>query len=234
MGLHSIRDSLLWRRVLPWLNLPQRQFSPTNQPFSHLSIINCHFFKMSMTMMSLPHSYYPPSYSDNTTIMLAIVFRRPFPIPGACARERPAENRWIIANIWQFITCTSYVMISFHLSSLIGHFEHGLTIRNGRIHRISERSTRTLLLPLMRCYLRWNGRSYDQKLYLRPLTFRPVALQTKLWNNSQPIKQFMMNVTISWLPHCTVVMDLSGLNAILYYVICFEWCWMIFIDLMAL
>eukprot|EP00985_Skeletonema_marinoi_P020423 scaffold12151_cov117-Skeletonema_marinoi.AAC.4 len=48
---------------------------------------------MAMTMMSLPHSYYPPSYSDNTTIMLAIVFRRPSSIPDTRARERLAENR---------------------------------------------------------------------------------------------------------------------------------------------
>ena len=116
---------------------------------------------MAMTMMSLPHSYYPPSYSDNTTIMLAIVFRRPSSIPDARARERLAENRWIIANIWQFITCTSYVMISFHLSSLIGHFEHGLTIRNGRIHRISERrhkdltaAVNALLSAVERAFLR--------------------------------------------------------------------------------
>ena len=55
--------------------------------------INCHFFKNGDDNDEFSALLLPPSYSDNTTIMLAIVGRRPSPIPGACARERPAENR---------------------------------------------------------------------------------------------------------------------------------------------
>eukprot|EP00985_Skeletonema_marinoi_P027293 scaffold22175_cov113-Skeletonema_marinoi.AAC.2 len=51
---------------------------------------------MAMTTMSFPHSYHPPSYSDNTTIMLAIVFRRPSPIHDACARERPPKKGFTV------------------------------------------------------------------------------------------------------------------------------------------
>ena len=82
-----------WRGLLPPALTFPRPTLPRKQPFVLVNMRQRHFFKMAMTMMSFPHSYHPPSYSDNTTIMLAIVFRRPSPIPDVCARERPAENR---------------------------------------------------------------------------------------------------------------------------------------------
>eukprot|EP00984_Skeletonema_dohrnii_P026783 scaffold16194_cov118-Skeletonema_dohrnii-CCMP3373.AAC.1 len=79
---------------LPSLS-PDRHFQENSRLFSSTSEVKrqLSFFENGDDDDEFSAPYYPPSYSDNTTILLAIVFLRPSPIPDACARERPAENR---------------------------------------------------------------------------------------------------------------------------------------------
>eukprot|EP00984_Skeletonema_dohrnii_P025370 scaffold14517_cov70-Skeletonema_dohrnii-CCMP3373.AAC.1 len=72
---------------------------------------------MAMTMMSFPRSYYPPSYSEKQQLCLRLYFGG---LPLSLVRMHVKD--------WP----------------KIGHFEHGLTIRNGRIHRTSERRHKDL------------------------------------------------------------------------------------------
>ena len=113
-------------------------------------------------------------------------------------------------------------MISFHLSSLIGHFEHGLTIRNGRIHRISERrhkdltaAVNALLSAVERAFLR-------SKIIFTAVDISSSCAADEALKQLSTLQTCHDECNNQLAASYTVVTDLSGLNAILYYVICFE------------
>eukprot|EP00984_Skeletonema_dohrnii_P015923 scaffold6990_cov87-Skeletonema_dohrnii-CCMP3373.AAC.5 len=95
---------------------------------------NCHFLKMAMTMMSFPQPITRPHTPITQQLCLRLYF---YGLPLSLMRVNVKDR------------------------SKIGHFEHGLTIRNGIIHRISEirhkdltAAVNALLSAVKRAFLR--------------------------------------------------------------------------------